>query len=431
MRNQTALSLLASSFLLACGGTDQSVPDSGNNNNDAAQQPETSTVDAGPDVDNGAPSTTYPAFKIDAPQVVNAGSGPVLATPKIVPVYFSNDDTSFTGQLTTFMNKLPTSTYWGPQVKEYGVGAISVATPVQLTEASVTGSTGTIDDSAIQTWLKAKLSPTLDPAWPAPDANTIYALFYPTGTTITLGTSGTSCKSFGAYHGNVTINGTDIAYAVMPRCATFGGLTGIDAVSAPTTHEIIEASTDPYPNTQQAFGSVDDNHILWEFVLGGGEVGDMCAQSQSSFYKPLDIGFEVQRTWSDLAASGGHDPCLPSDGTPYFNSMPVLPDTVTVGGQITTKGIKIPVGQTGTVEVDLFSDAKTSGPWTVGAVDAATLQGNPATMNMTWDRTSGVNGEKLHLTINVTASSQYGAGAFIIQSQLNGRKNLWMGLVGN
>jgi hypothetical protein len=425
-------SILGSIFVLACGGSVQQTPDAGNgNNNDAAPQPEASpVVDAGPDVDNGAPSTTYPAFSIDAPQVVNAGAGPVLATPRVVPVYFSNDDTSFTSQITTFLTKLPTSTYWGPQVSEYGVGAISSTQPVQL--ASTEPAPTTIDDSAIQTWLQGKLQNN-DPLWPAPDANTVYTIFYPSTTTITLGTQGgSSCSSFGGYHNNITINSTtNVAYAVVPRCDNFGGLTGIDAVTAPTTHEIIEAATDPYPQTQQAFGQVDDNHILWEYVLGGGEVGDMCAQFQTSFYKPTDLGFEVQRTWSDSAAVAGHDPCLPSDGTPYFNSMPVLPDMVSLGGQVNTKGIHIPVGGTATIEVDLFSDAPTQGPWTLKASDAAQLQGGTPTLQFAWDRTTGVNGEKLHLTITVTAASQYGAAGFILRSTLGSRHNSWFGLVGN
>lgn len=419
---RTVLSIVFASSLVAfvhCGGTTTQAGD------DAGQQPETSVVvvDAGPDVDNGAASDNYPAFAVDAPQVVTGG-GPVLVTPKIVPVYFGNDDTSFTDQLTAFLNKLPASTYWGPSVKEYGVGAISVATPVQLTE----NAPDTIDDATIQSWLAGKMS---DSAWPAPDANTIYVLFYPANATITLGQGGgTSCQDFGGYHDNITTT-QDIAYAVLPRCSDFGGLTGVDAVSAATSHEIIEAATDPFPQSNGAYAQVDDNHIIWEFVLGGGETGDMCAQSQSSYYVPSDLGVTVQRTWSNAAAKAGHDPCLPSDGSAYFNSMPLLSEKVNVAGQITTKGITIPVGQSKTIEVDLFSDAKTSGPWTVSATDSASLQGQTPELQFDWDRTSGVNGEKLHLTITVVKASQYNAEGFIIDSKLGSRRTFWAGLVGN
>jgi hypothetical protein len=407
--------LSAAISTVGCGGNVQSVPDSGSGD-DAGQPDATPAVDAGPDVDNGSPSSTYPAFKIDAPQVVSNG-GPTLATPKLVPVYFANDDTSFTDQLTTFMNKLSTSSFWLPAVSEYGVGAISTATPITLAEQAP----ATIDDADIQTWLASKID---DATLPAPDANTIYALYYPDGTTVTLGSNGTSCQDFGAYHDNITYKTGDVAYAVMPRCSDFG--TVLDSTTAAASHEFIEAATDPYPQTQAAFAQVDDNHALWEFVLGGGEVGDMCAQFQASYVTPADLGFLVQRSWSNAAAKVGHDPCQPADKSAYFNSMPVLTDKISIGGQITTKGIHIPVGSSGTVEVDLFSDADTGGPWTVSATDT----GNGA-LSFSWDRTTGQNGEKLHLTINADQKTQYGAAGFIIKSKLNGRTTSWFGLVGN
>ena len=431
MRHSPTTSILISLLIVACGGSVQGTNDAGNNNNndDAAVQPDVATVvvDAGPDVDNGAPSSTYPAFKIDAPQVVNSSNGPVLKAPKVVPVYFANDDTTFTAQITSFLDKLPGSAYWGPGEKEYGVtGALTVTTPIQLTE----NAPASIDDSAIQTWLSGKIT-SKDPAWPQPDANTIYMMFYPSGTSITLGQSGASCSSFGGYHNDVTVTSSDVAYAVVPRCGNFGGLTGVDSVTSPASHELVEAATDPYPQTQQAFGQVDDNHVLWEYVLGGGEVGDMCAQFGTSFYAPTDLGFTVQRTWSNAAATAGHDPCVPADGTPYFNSMPVLTDKVSLlNGQVVTQGVHIPVGQSATIEVDLFSDAPV-GPWTVSASDTASMQGGTPTLSFTWDRTSGQNGEKLHLTIQATATSQYGGAGFLIRSKTSTRHTSWFGLVGN
>jgi hypothetical protein len=419
--------LIASSFLAfavsACGD----VADQTDAGDDGGADVDTTdgAADAGPDVDNGAPSDTYPAFTVDAPQVIDLG-GPVVSTPNVVPVYFANDDTNFTGQITTFLGKLPASTYWPATVGEYNVGALTIATPIQLTENAPTS----IADSAIQTWLADKIDN--DPAFPVPDKNTIFLLYYPTGTSITLGNGGgTSCQSFGGYHDSFVHTAKDIAYAVIPRCGNFGGLKGLDAVSATTSHELIEASTDPYPTALPAYGQVDDNHITWMFVLGGAEVGDMCAQSPTSYFNPTDIGSIVQRTWSDKAAKAGHDPCQPADTTPYFNSMPVLPETLNVAGQITTKGVTIPLGQTKTIEVDLFSDAKTVGPWMVSATDSATLQGQAAELAFSWDRTTGLNGEKLHLSITVNKASQYNAEAFLIQSTLGAKTTFWIGLVGN
>lgn len=422
-----SLAILATAF--ACGGDNSSQTDAGDQ--DAAGQDVLTQDDPVDDVDHGQVSTTYPAFKIDAPSV-EFFNGSILVSPKVVPVYFGNDQTAFTDQITAYLGKLVTtaSTYWIPAVGEYGIGAPTIATPVQLTESP---GASPLADATIQSWLANKLQ-TNDPAWPQPDANTVYALFYPTGTSITLGQGGgTSCSSFGGYHGNITVNAKDVAYAVMPRCPKFGGLTGIDAVTGTTSHELIEAVTDPYPQDQgnAGYAQVDNNHIIWEFVLGGGEVGDMCAQNIDAFFKPADIGNYVQRTWSNKNAAAGHNPCQPSvAGLPYFNSMPVLTDTISIG-QGTTKGVTIPVGQSKTIPVELFSDANTGGAWAVSATDAATLQQQAPELSFAWDKTMGQNGEKLYLTITVLKASQYGAEAFILQSQLGTRASIWMGLVGN
>src|SRR4029077_16479314 len=112
------LLVLPAALFAACGGTVEATPDAGNvvkHKPCASSADDASAADASIDVDNGSPSATYPAFTIDAPQVVSSG-GPVLAAPKVVPVYFGNDNTSFTGQITTFLEALPKSTYWGPQV---------------------------------------------------------------------------------------------------------------------------------------------------------------------------------------------------------------------------------------------------------------------------------------------------------------------------
>jgi hypothetical protein len=82
----------------------------------------------------------------------------------------------------------------------------------------------------------------------------------------------------------------------------------------------------------------------------------------------------------------------------------------------------------------MFSDGDTGGPWTVSAYDVlATYYGSyglKPTMTFDWDRTTGQNGEKLHLTITVTGNSPIaGAHAFMIKSQLGPRITVWPGLV--
>src|SRR5262249_54637153 len=147
----------------------------------------------------------------------------------------------------------------------------------------------TIDDSDIQSWLAGKLNAD-DPAFPAADENTLIALYYPDGVTISLQGS-QSCSTFGGYHNNITLDGAHgnrhVAYSVLPHCNGFAGMNELDTATSSASHEYIEATTDPYPNNppdgDPAYAQTDNAHLFWLFALGGGETGDMCAQQGSSF----------------------------------------------------------------------------------------------------------------------------------------------------
>jgi hypothetical protein len=172
----------------------------------------------------------------------------------------------------------------------------------------------------------------------------------------------------------------------------------------------------------------------------GGEAADLCQpEGAAADYTPSDVGYAVQRIWSNQLAADSHDPCAPDlAGLPFFNSAPVLDETVTFSsaltGTVTTKGVTIPLGTSQTIEVDLFSDAPTSGPWTVTAADLLSREyssyGIEPSMSFQWDTTQGANGDKLHLTITVTAASAFGgAHAFVITSTLGSRSYQWPGIV--
>jgi len=424
MRN-VVFGVLGVLSFIACGSSSSSKqPDAGM---DAR-----ATTDASPDASPDAPAP-YPA-PFPAPPTAVTGGGPVLAHPRLVPVTFSNDAGSDAAALVDFTNKVGKTAYWSA-LSEYGVGAGSATTAVALTETAPMN----IDDSAIQTWLAGKLDAN-DPAWPTADANTIYVLYYPAGTTITISSGGgtaTSCAQFGAYHSNTTLDAShgsiNVAYAVIPRCASFDSLSMLDSATAATSHELVEASTDPYPNAAPAgYQQVDDADLAWAFVLGGGELGDLCAQQLSSFTKFAELPYTVQRFWSNASAAAGHDPCVPTlPNEVYFQAAPVL-DTVSLSGAPgPLNGVTIPVGQSKVVNVELFSDAPTSGPWTVQALDYAQLTSGTADLSFSFDRTTGSNGAVLKLTITVVRAGQYGFEPFILKSTLGSATSLWIGIVGN
>jgi hypothetical protein len=258
--------------------------------------------------------------------------------------------------------------------------------------------------------------------WPANTPNTIYSVFLPDGITLTM-QGGTSCTDFDGYHSETQGH---VIYSLMPRCDSMT-FPGLQVVTIASSHEFLEAATDPHPFSTPAFNQVDDEHAVWGLTPGG-ELGDMCETARGSF-QPLVGSFMVQRTWSNASAAAGHDPCVPVLATPYVEAATILPD-ITVQGT-TTPGISIPLDTSKTVEVDLYSDAPTA-DWTVVAFDVASkFQTAPAELSFTFDKTTGHDGDKLQLTITRIASPQnFGLSELMLASQVNGVTiGTWFALV--
>lgn len=352
-----------------------------------------------------APTQFAEAPHPSQPVVMNAG-GTVLAAPKVVPVFFANDASQ--SQIEDFLTQLAASTYWPAISSEYGVGALTIAPSVVATEAPPT------TDNAIQALITAHANGT--GGWPASDDNTIYAIFTPQGTTVSSG-GATSCVQYGGYHDETAAG---VVYALMPRCTstTFPGLA---STTIATSHEILEASTDPHPESNPAYIAVDDDDAIWQLTPGA-ELGDMCEYAHA-VYQPLVGSYYVQRTWSAASAAAGHDPCVPVLSTPYINAATKLDDiTIDLGGgeSLVTRGVEVPNGMSKTVEVDLYSDAPAA-DWTVVAVDAASqYRMAPAELEVKLDKSTGHNGDKLQLTITRLRNSQFGVSEVGLASQVNG-----------
>jgi hypothetical protein len=395
------------------------------------QAVDAATVDGGADsaADGGLEASTPwtgPAQHPAMPHVVDYG-GTVLSSPEIQPVVFEGD--TMQSDIAAFTGGLGHSTYWAAVSQEYGVGSVR-GLPVAVANEAAPSS---ITDAQVQAWITAKIKSGLVPA---PDGNTLYAVFYPSGTTITSG-AGTSCADFYGYHGQSTsASGAAYVYAVLPRChdALHSDLAN---VTNSTSHEVLEGSTNPWFATDPAYASVDSAHAVWAIATGGStELADMCALMPGAGYvQPPDLPYDVQRSWSNAAAAASHDPCVPAPPGPYFNAAPVLPDLVTVDlgsmGNLETQGVRIPVGQSQTIDIVLYSDGPTTAPWNVEALDLATLESKPAALDLQLDATSGKNGDVLHLTIKPLQAEPNGIEAFYVASALGGRSTLWVGLVSN
>ena len=364
----------------------------------------------------------HEGLHVDLPIVKSAG-GPVLESPSLAVVTFSNDPLA--KDIDTYASWLARSTYWKRIVGEYGVGQATV-TPITETEMPP----ATIDDLGIQSYLAAHLDPAAA-NWPSPTRNTLYVLYYPAATTV----SGL-CGALTGYHSSFTLNdGMMIAYAVIPRCTNYP-VDQLDELTEISSHELVEAATDPYIHTAPAFDSASD--FAWQ-QNGGGEIADMCEYAPGALMSDPQSGYLVERAWSNVESLAGHDPCVPHpDGDVYFQAAPSEFDNVTLSflngdPAVTTRGLHIPVGSTRNIMVQLFSDAPTpvitlwAFEWPLGA-----SPNEASALSFSWDSREGMNNDSVGLSITVN-SDKYGEGHeyFIIVSQVGNLQNEWPVVVAN
>ena len=401
--------------------------------NPTPDAPEEAGVDADvppePEVDAGKDSSTPPFVFEPAPagtfaQAVSFG-GSVVQTPKIVPIIYTSDPQK--QGITDFATKLAASAYWGQISKEYGVGALTTKAPIILTETPPS----TIDDSQIASWLVSKFSS--DGArFGTPDSSTLYIIYYPSSTTVTQGGE-QGCTSFGGYHYETSVGSTPIAYAVLPRCAAFAGLGGQDVTTFASSHEILEWATDPFPASQPAYMEVDDAHAVWSRVFLG-ELGDLCTQMGDVAIVPADLGFSVQRTWSNVSAKGGHHPCVPAGKAPYFTAYPTKPESITArddfGRTIATQGFKVGVGQSKTIDLTVYADSDPGGVISFQVIDITKIYGGQEEFSYSLDHATGAPGSTLKLTITGERSATQGQG-FLIVSQTKKDQNIFPVWVSN
>jgi hypothetical protein len=365
------------------------------------------------------------------PQVGDLG-GPVLAAPKILPIVYGGDPDTATIQ--AFLTSLTGGSYWHATTAEYGVGPLSILPAVTL--ASPTQAS--ISDAALQSLIA--LNTGSSGSWGSPDPSTIYLFVLPPGLVAT-DQGSACCTDFGGYHGEANVAGTPVPYAVSCACPGYlgPGWDPLDERTGAMSHEIIEAATDPFPLSDPALQQADQANLVWTLVAQG-ELGDMCAVQPDAFIVSPDARFAVQRSWSNAAALAGQSPCVPAPtSVPYFNSMPVL-DLVAIGsGGYETRAVQIPVGQTRTVAVNLFSVGPIAHDWTVQAYSYEQFHGaGTPSLSFSFDRSSGRNGDVLHLAITaLSTNAQLQADPFILLSTYGSpgdpdyQTNIAMGLVLN
>jgi hypothetical protein len=384
--------------------------------------------DAAPDASPfGAPSTTYPAFAIGRPQVIDVG-GPSMKNVRVVPIFFADDPDA--ARYVAFLNAYAASPYWPQMVGEYGVGSLTIANAVTLS----VNAPANLPDSDLQTLVLGELDgthPEVGPIDATTLAGTIYLFHAPSTTN---GSSPQphplpSCTRMFGYHFEVLLGSNDVTYAIAYDCPPPPFFTtSFDLTTAVITHEIVEAVSDPEPFTMPAYAGLNYPAIPWA-LASGDELGDMCEAFASSWVKVADLGYAIQRTWSNNAALAFHDPCVPvpPSETVYFAAVPDSQDTVVWnnGSGLKLPGTRIVLGETATVEIDFAS----SGPTDDWAIDVAEQVDGAPVLDITLDRTTGQNGNLVHASIKTLRRPLYNLAYYRVRSTLGSNSTYWWGAV--
>lgn len=148
-----------------------------------------------------------------------------------------------------------------------------------------------------------------------------------------------------------------------------------------------------------------------------GELSDLCTYLDRDAIRPAEIGFDVQRHWSNKASLAGKYPCAPAKSAPYLQAITEAEDLVEVpdyGDQtgtkfITTKAIRVPAGGSRTVEALMYSDQSATPTVPVRALSHADFgSGNPPS-GFTFElaKNQVKVGERVKVTINAPSKSGY------------------------
>ena len=381
-------------------------------------------VDAAPRPDVDQPPDIYPAHHHPLPLLDDRG-GPLLTTVKVVTVTFEGD--ALRDELRQFDDALVTSAWWKTLGNGFGLG---LGTSGGYAELKDTVSGKSLDNATdLKSFIQDRVT---DHTLPDPDANTLYALYFPTTTSIHLGTQ-TTCPSLRGFHDSaeVRLGGTppiQVAYAVLPRCVIGTSQDDKDSLTEAASHEFLEAATDPQPDT--GLGWIMGSADAWTGAQGA-ETADLCGVRS-----PIDVGtWAVTTAWSNVAAKASHAPCQPSPaGRIYFGAAvdTELGTVHTAAGDHTSDGFAtVKRGASRDMDVVVFSEAALPSDvqLTVGRISIS----NPANLlpmatgiTATLSRTHAHNGETSILTLSAASSVAPGDSLFVVRASLaTGEYHSW------
>jgi hypothetical protein len=395
--------LVLSATSLGCADAESSVEDRPLTESRPALPGQEGSPEGPASKDVAPTSTVYPAPHPAMPQIPRNG-GAVLHDPLVVSVTFAGDP--WAAKIQAFGEQVGSLDWWSAVHVGYGVGPARSGGYVAANEAAPSS----ITDADVQRWVAARIG---DGTLPAPTDQSIYTLYYPQTTTVTLADGGgaaASCQVFLGYHSTINVNyrgqSVPIAYAVINRCST-----DINQLTVTASHELTEASTDPHPIDESTCGYVTLEDNAWTGL--GGENGDMCAGVSPA----SEGGWALTRVWNNVTAAAGDQPCQPTPdtgGVPYYNAG------------IVQEVIAVAPGGSASTEVDCYA----FGPLSAAISLDARLEAK-SVVQLSLDRRTCTNGDRVTLTATAPARAQRGVDhRYSLFSSLGAKSaHLWRGIV--
>jgi hypothetical protein len=330
------------------------------------------------------------------PQVPNNG-GPTLTAPKLVTITFAGYNQATT--IDSFGDWVVTSDWLTTVGHDYGIGHGTHAANIVLPGPAPAMAA----DTDTQTLLEDNLMSGVLPSAPL-DAGALdggagqylYLIVYPSTTTTGSFLGGPdSCTyegggSFiGGYHWETQTGPYHVPYAVIPTCASGSMVEGAADLETSASHELIEAATDPFPDSHPAW-AIEDQTNPW--IATDGELADLCEGLVTT-----ESGFTPQRVWSNTAAASNSEPCVPAPASTVLYDVTASPATT----QLIAAGKSVAYTLTG------FSTAPTM-PWSLEAFAG----GGSFTPTVDLSATTMNNGQMATLTVGIppgTPSQSYGS----------------------
>jgi hypothetical protein len=259
--------------------------------------------------------------------------GPLMQHVKVVDVFWS-PGYKYKTMLESFYKSILQSAYFDWLIEynttSYKIGRGTFVTSFEDVNPApaVTATVKTVNP---ETYLKSLLA--TPGKLPPPDDDTIYIMYFPDRIDPSDG-QGSSCVQpmgdYCAYHASYTDGtGQNVRYAVMPDmdaagCSGGCGPVGFISVTDVSSHELIEAVTDPDNGT----GWADPNPSQ---SLNCGEIGDICATGGTMEVGVVG-GFSVQKEWSNKLNA-----CIVTDPSVMISDFTVAaePLMVPAGGMAT------------------------------------------------------------------------------------------------